>query len=98
MKSIKKFHVIILYRSPSNTPGNLFLTTLEDLLADISSPDPHFRLLLDNFTAKSETWFTNDQSAIEKTELPSLALPQSAFTCSKLTIKTLEQVVKYIQS
>ena len=27
-----------------------------------------------------------------------ICMPQSAITCSKLTIETLEQVVKYIQS
>ena len=29
---------------------------------------------------------------------PSLSLPQSAITCLKLTIETLEQGVKYLQS
>ena len=31
-------------------------------------------------------------------KLEGIEYTQSAFTCSKLTIETLEQVVKYIQS
>ena len=35
---------------------------------------------------------------IENNFGPSLSLPQSAVTCLKLTIETLEQGVKYLQS
>ena len=50
----------------------LFLSNLENLLADITSRNPHFLLLLGNFNAKSETWFINDKSSNEGTQLESL--------------------------
>ena len=47
----------------------LFLTNLENLLADITSCNPHFMLLLEDFNAKSKTQFINVQSSGEGTQL-----------------------------
>ena len=35
---------------------------------------------------------------VKKYKIEKRKLPQSAFTCSKLTIETLEQGVKYVES
>ena len=70
----KKGYLVSLYGSPNQNleEFELFLTNLENLLADISSRNPHFLLLLGDFNAKSKTWFINDQSSNEGTQLESL--------------------------
>ena len=72
----KKGYLVSLYRSLNQNLDEfeLFLTNLENLLADISSRNPHFLLLLGDFNAKSKTWFINDQSTNEETQLESLIL------------------------
>ena len=73
----KKGYLVSLYRSPNQNLDKfeLLLTNLENLLADITSRNPHFMLLLNDFNAKSKTWFINDQSSSEVTQLESLTLP-----------------------
>ena len=70
----KKGYLVSFYRSPNQNPDEfeLFLTNLENLLADINNRNPHFMLLLGDFNAKSKTWFINDQSSREGTQLESL--------------------------
>ena len=53
----KKGYLVSLYRSPNQNLDEfeLFLTNLENLLADISSRNPHFLLLLGDFNAKSKS-------------------------------------------
>ena len=70
----KKGHVVSLYRSPNQNfdEFELFLTNLGNLIADITSRNPQFMLLLGDFNAKSKTWFINDQSSSEGTQLKSL--------------------------
>ena len=70
----KKEYLVPLYRSPNQIPDEfeLFLTNLENLLADITSRNPHFMLLLGDFNAKSKTCFINDQSPSKGTQLESL--------------------------
>ena len=70
----KKGYLVSLYRSPNQNPDEfeLFLTNLENLLVDITNRNPHFMLLLGEFNAKSKTWFINDQSSREGTQLESL--------------------------
>ena len=70
----KKGYLVSLYRSPSQNPDEfeLFLTNLENLLADITNRNLHFMLLLGDFNAKSKTWFINDQSSRESTQLESV--------------------------
>ena len=65
----KKGYLVSLYRSPNQNPDEfeLFLTNLENLLADITNRNPHFTLLLGDFNAKSKTWFIKDQSSREGT-------------------------------
>ena len=60
----KKGYLVSLYRSPNQNLNEfeLFLTNLENLLADITSRNAHFLLLLGDFNAKSKTWFINDLS------------------------------------
>ena len=43
-------------------------------------------------------WFISKVSQKTPTPGTTIALTQSALTCSKLTIETLEQCVKYVQS
>ena len=70
----KKGYLVSLYLFPNQNPEEfeLFLTNLGNLLADITSRNPHFMLLLGDFNAKSKTWFINDQSSSEGTQLESL--------------------------
>ena len=70
----KKGYLVSLYCSPNQDPDDfdLFLTNLENLLADITSRHPHFMLLLGDFNAKSKTWFIDDQLSSEGTQLESL--------------------------
>ena len=70
----KKGYLVSLFRSPNQNPDKfeLFLTNLENLLADVTSRKPHFMLLLGDFNAKSKTWFINDQSSSKGTQLESL--------------------------
>ena len=72
----KKEYLVSLYRSPNQNSDEfeLFLTHLENLLDDITSRNPHFILLFSDFNAKSKTWFINDQSSREGTQLESLTL------------------------
>ena len=51
----KKGYLVSLYRSPNQNPDEfeLFLTNLENVLADITNLNPHFMLLLGDFNAKS---------------------------------------------
>ena len=44
-----------MYRSPGQTSDdfNSFITNLEKLVANISSSNPHFILMIGNFNAKS---------------------------------------------
>ena len=60
----KKGYLVSLYRSPNQNLNEfeLFLKNLENLLADITSRNAHFLLLLGDFNAKSKTWFINDLS------------------------------------
>ena len=70
----KKEYLVSLYRSPNQNPDEfeLFLTNLENLLADITNRNPHFMLLLGDFNAKSKAWFIDNQSSREGTQLESL--------------------------
>ena len=42
--------------------------------------------------------FLQKKSILDVWQGPKYALAQSTFTCSKLTVETLEQSVKYVQS
>ena len=70
----KKGYLVCLYRSSNQNSEEfeLLLTNLENLLADITSRNLHFTLLLGDFNAKSKTWFINDQSSSEGTQLECL--------------------------
>ena len=50
----KKGYLVSLYHSPNQNPGEFefFLTNLENFLADLTSRNPHFMLLLGDFIAK----------------------------------------------
>ena len=67
----KKGYLVSFYRSANQNLDEfkLFLTNLENLLADIISFNPHFMLVLGDFNAKSKTWFINYQSSSEGTQL-----------------------------
>ena len=67
----KKGHLVSLYCSPNQNLDE-FLTILENLLADISSHNPHFLFLLGDCNGKSKTLFINDQSSNKGIQLESL--------------------------
>ena len=69
--SNKKDYVITLYRSPSQTSDDIqsFIRNLEKLLININSLDPHFVILLGDFSAKSNSWSVNDTTTEEGTIL-----------------------------
>ena len=70
----KKGYLVSLYLSlnQNSEKFELFLTNLENILADITNRNHHFMLLLGDFNAKSKTWFINNQSSREGTQLESL--------------------------
>ena len=70
----KKGYLVSLCCSLNQNPDEfeLFLTHLENFLPDITSRIPNFMLLLGDFNGKSKTWFINDQSSSEGTQLESL--------------------------
>ena len=71
------FTLLLLFMSGDIDPDLtklILVANLENLLADITSRNPHFMLLLCGFNAKLKTWFINDQSSSERTLLESLTL------------------------
>ena len=72
--SNKKGYVVTLYRSPSQTSDEFdsFISNLEKLLINITSFDPHFVILLDDFNAKSKSWSVNDTTTEKGTILENL--------------------------
>ena len=67
----KRGYVVSMYRSPSQTSDdfNSFTTNLEKLVVNISSTNPHFILMIGEFTAKSRNWLSNDITTAEGAQL-----------------------------
>ena len=72
----KKGYLISFYRSSNQNLDKfkLFFASLEKVLIDITSRNPHFILLLGDLNAELKTWFINDNSSSKGTQLESLSL------------------------
>ena len=72
--SNRKGYVITLYKSLSQTTDEFqsFISTLEKLLININSFDPHFVTLLGDVNAKSKSRSVNDTTTEEGTILENL--------------------------
>ena len=60
-----------MYRSPSRTSDDFssFTTNLEEPVANISSTNLHFILVIGNFNAESSNWLSNDTTTAEGAQL-----------------------------
>ena len=68
--SNKRGYDITLYRSPSQTSDEFksFISNLGKLLINVNSFDPHFLILLGDFTAKSKSWSVNEPQQQKKVQ------------------------------
>ena len=71
----RKEYVITLYRSPSQNQGKFehFLLSLENLLGNIRNQDPAFTILLGDFNARSKSWWVQDITNKEGTQIESVS-------------------------
>ena len=60
-----------MYRSPSRTSDDFssFTTNLEKPVANISSTNLHFILVIGDFNAESSNWLSNDTTTAEGAQL-----------------------------
>ena len=72
----KKEYVITLHRSPSQNQSEFehFLLSLKNLLRNIRSKDPAFTILLGDFNAKFKSWWVDDITNNEATQIESISL------------------------
>ena len=70
----KKCILIILYRSPSQTPFEFqnFLLNFENVLEFVRNINPLLCVVIGDFNAKSHSWYANDVTSIEGTEIEGL--------------------------
>ena len=70
----KKMVVSVIYRSPShnNREFDSFLLNFEQLLSDRSTRKPNVSIITGKFNARSSSWWSDDISALERTNLYSL--------------------------
>ena len=71
----KKGYVITLYRSPSQNQSEFehFLLSLENLLCNIRSKDPAFKILLGDFNSRSKSWWVHNITNNEGTQIESIS-------------------------
>ena len=64
-----------LYRSPSQNQSEFehFLLSLENLLCNIRSKDPAFKILLGDFNSRSKSWWVHDITNNEGTQIESIS-------------------------
>ena len=69
-----KVIVSVIYRSPSQTNDEfgLFLSNLEKLFSDINKLKPSLSVVTGDFNARSSSWWSDDISTTEGTNLFSL--------------------------
>ena len=67
----KKGYIAVLYRSPSqtNTVFNDFLSNFEKLLEEISDLNPDFSIILEDFNARSKSWWKSDINTVKVLKL-----------------------------
>ena len=87
--------VVSMYRSASQTSNdfNLFTTNLEKLVVSISSSNPHFTLIIEDFIAKSSILSYNDTKNADGAQLHYLAL----LYCMKQVITERTHTGKFSQ-
>ena len=94
----KEGYVITLYRSPSQNQSEFehFLLSLENLLCNIRSKDPAFKILLGDFNSRSKSWWVHDITNNEGTQIESIS---SLYGFSQLISETthiLQNLSSYI--
>ena len=70
----QKGYVIVIYRSPSQTAVEFdeFLSNLEKLLNFVKQLQPSFTMILGDFNARSKSWWPDDITSPEGTDIDSL--------------------------
>ena len=70
----KKGYIIVLYRPPSQTSSEFrnFQHNLDKILSDVKQLRSTFLIILDNFNAKSKTWWTHDITTNQGVQIESL--------------------------
>ena len=70
----QKGYVIVIYRSPSQTAVEFdeFLSNLEKLLNFVKQSQPSFTIILGDFNARSKSWWPDDITSPEGTDIDSL--------------------------
>ena len=71
----QKGYVIVIYRSPSQTAVEFdeFLSNLEKLLNFVKQSQPSFTIILGDFNARSKSWWPDNITSPEGTDINSLA-------------------------
>ena len=87
-----------LYRSPSQNQSEFehFLLSLENLLCNIRSKDPAFKILLGDFNSRSKSWWVHNITNNEGTQIESIS---SLYGFSQLISETthiLQNLSSYI--
>ena len=72
----QKDYVIVIYRSPSQTAVEFdeFLSNLEKLLNFVKQLQPSFTMILGDFNARSKSWWPDDITSPEGTDIDSLTI------------------------
>ena len=72
----QKGYVIVIYRSPSQTAVEFdeFLSNLEKLLNFVKQLQPSFTMILGDFNARSKSWWPDDITSPEGTDIDSLTI------------------------
>ena len=67
-------YVTVIYQSPSQTTAEYdeFLSNLEKLLNFVKQLPPSFTIILGDFNARSKSWWPDDITSPEGTEIDSL--------------------------
>ena len=71
----KTGYVLVVYRSPSQSSDDLkiFLSSLDQVITDMSLSNLAFRLILEDFNCRSNSWWEGDISTKEGIDLESVA-------------------------
>ena len=108
----KKGYVAVVYRSPSQSTSEFesFLSGLEDLLSNTPCSKSQFTVILGDFNASSQAWWSEDITTLHGTQIDSLTitngfkqiisdpthiLPQSS-SCHHQTMMLLKKVTELV--
>ena len=87
-----KGFIAVIYRSSSqnNDQVEIFLSSFEDLINEITPSNPLFYLILGDFNARSSTWWDDDKISMEGTQLDTLSSFQGLHQLIKEPIYLIE--------